>query len=96
MILDEEWAELNTDQREWLSEACHEALTNEAPEAARYEVTGSFEPYPVLIRDVPGAYFTEALESDPLGPFATLELSKDGVELNYWGSAQPKSGDQFS
>jgi hypothetical protein len=54
-----------------LSEACFDALTTNAPVVCEYQVTQDFGPYPVFIRGVPGVYFIDAIERDPMGPFAT-------------------------
>jgi hypothetical protein len=84
-ITDTDWDQLDQEQRELLSEACYEALTNEAPQVAEYEVTQDFGPYLVFIRGVPGVYFIDALERDPTGPFATLTQARKGLELNFAG-----------
>jgi hypothetical protein len=85
-VINQSWDRLTSDQRDWLVTACREALKNEAPEVASYQMVGSSGPYSVLIRGVPGAYFIESIEDDELGPFETLEQAKDALEFNYWGA----------
>ena len=89
-IIDKHWDQLSEDHREWLISVCYDALRNEAPQVAEFEVAQDCEAYPVYVRGVPGVYFIDGGEGDPLGPFATLELAEDAVNYHYWGLAQPK------
>jgi hypothetical protein len=82
-VVTTDWDKQSQDERELLSEACYVALTNEAPAVAEYEVSGDFGPYSVFIRGVSGAYFIEAIERDPMGPFPTLTTARAGVDLNW-------------
>jgi hypothetical protein len=86
-----DWKRLNEKQRELLSDACHDILTNDAPVIESYEVSGSDGPFYVSIRGVPKVYFIQAGESDDLGPFATLRLARIAVDLNYLGDAVLRS-----
>ena len=82
-LLDMDWNDLSEEQREIISDACYEALCNEAPVVFEYELEQDFGPYPAHIRGVPGCYFLDIAERDPIGPFANIKLAKKAFDFGF-------------
>ena len=82
-LLDIDWDDLSEEQRAIISDACYDALCNDAPVVFEYELEQDFGPYPAHIRGVPGCYFLDITERDPIGPFATLDLAKKAFEFGF-------------
>jgi hypothetical protein len=75
-------AEAELDDDEWLMLRCaaNDAVLNEGPIVEQYWARGSFGPFPVDVKGVPGVYLVCAPDFDHEGPFPTVERAREHVE----------------
>ena len=82
-LLEIDWEDLSTEQREMISDACYAVLCDNAPAVFEYELEQDFGPYLAYIRGVKGCYYLDIAERDPIGPFADIDLAKKAFEFGF-------------